>query len=414
MKDKIDQAPTPQNTPASAAGSYMPKSSNTANIPDTINEVNPELLKNLLSSNPLLLASIQNKLGTLIGNDSGYLQSLSPKIKNRVKSLKGLQFDIFKIEADFQIELFELEKKFNSKFNDIYDKREKIITGEYEPTQKEIDAGELEDDEDEDEDEEQEDEDDEEDTQKGIPFFWLTAMQSIPPVQEMINERDSEVLENLTNVSLKYLDVPGFKLIFKFKQNDYFQNKELVKTYYYQKELGYSGEFIYDHAEGTEIQWSDNNHNVTVDVELRKQRNKHTKQVRTIEKTTPTDSFFNFFNPPKMPDSNGDENDEDFEDIDEELEENLQLDYSIGELIKEKLIPRAIDWFTGDALQYEPEFAGEEDEGDFDDDEDDEDDDEEGDEDEEDEEEEETEGSGSDDDDEDNNDGKQKPECNQQ
>jgi nucleosome assembly protein 1-like 1 len=29
------------------------------------------------------------------------------------------------------------------------------------------------------------------------------------------------------------------------------------------------------------------------------------------------------------------------------------LDYNIGEDIKEKLIPRAIDWFTGAALEYE-------------------------------------------------------------
>lgn len=30
-----------------------------------------------------------------------------------------------------------------------------------------------------------------------------------------------------------------------------------------------------------------------------------------------------------------------------------ELDYQLGEDIKEKLIPRAIDWFTGEALQYE-------------------------------------------------------------
>lgn len=29
------------------------------------------------------------------------------------------------------------------------------------------------------------------------------------------------------------------------------------------------------------------------------------------------------------------------------------MDYNIGEDIKEKLIPRAIDWYTGAALEYE-------------------------------------------------------------
>ena len=31
----------------------------------------------------------------------------------------------------------------------------------------------------------------------------------------------------------------------------------------------------------------------------------------------------------------------------------MELDYQLGEDIKERLIPRAIDWFTGEALQFE-------------------------------------------------------------
>ena len=76
----------------------------------------------------------------------------------------------------------------------------------------------------------------------------------------------------------------------------------------------------------------------------------------------PTDSFFNFFSPPAPP---GDDEDE----ASSEIEERLELDYQLGEDIKEKLIPRAIDWFTGEALQYEqfddfeePEFEDEDDE----------------------------------------------------
>ena len=71
--------------------------------------------------------------------------------------------------------------------------------------------------------------------------------------------------------------------------------------------------------------------------------------------------------------------------MDEELEAKLELDYQLGEDVKEKLIPRAIDWFTGEALQFEQDledldeddFEDEDDEDDEDDsrDEDDEDDD---------------------------------------
>merc|ERR1712014_479452 len=103
--------------------------------------------------------------------------------------------------------------------------------------------------------------------------------------------------------------------------------KQLTKTYYYQEENGYGGDFIYDHAEGDKIEWKAGK-DLTVKVESKKQRNKDTK---------------------------------------------------------EKLIPRAIDWFTGEALQFEQgfddfdedEFEDEDDEDDEDEDERDEDEDEE-------------------------------------
>lgn len=65
-----------------------------------------------------------------------------------------------------------------------------------------------------------------------------------------------------------------------------------------------------------------------------------------MKKTVPKESFFNFFDPPKAPQSED-------EDVAEDVEERLELDYQLGEDVKEKLIPRAIDWFTGEALQFE-------------------------------------------------------------
>ena len=31
----------------------------------------------------------------------------------------------------------------------------------------------------------------------------------------------------------------------------------------------------------------------------------------------------------------------------------MEFDYQLGEEVKNKLIPRAIDWFSGDAVEYE-------------------------------------------------------------
>lgn len=66
----------------------------------------------------------------------------------------------------------------------------------------------------------------------------------------------------------------------------------------------------------------------------------------------PTESFFNFFAPPQPPKEEDEENDE-VDEVASDIEDRLELDYQLGEDIKEKLIPRAIDWFTGEALAFE-------------------------------------------------------------
>lgn len=83
-----------------------------------------------------------------------------------------------------------------------------------------------------------------------------------------------------------------------------------------------------------------------------------------MKKTVPTESFFNFFSPPKAPTDDDD-------DAASDIEERLELDYQLGEDIKEKLIPRGIDWFTGEALAFEELDDIEDEQFDEDDDEDD-------------------------------------------
>lgn len=388
----ISKAPTPQNTPSSVTNSYMKSKPPTVSTIEEINEDQKETLAN----NPVLLGMIEDKLGDLIGKQSGYIENLPKAVKNRVYGLKSLQRSQMKLEAEFQKELLELEKKFFDKYQPLYEKRMKIVNGELEPTAEEIEEGEQLEKEDQDEEDEQpedeeEEEEEEDNDEVGIPGFWLTALENLTTVQETITDRDLEVLQSLIDIRMKYLDTPGFQLIFEFKDNEFFNNKILTKTYHYQAELGYSGDFVYDHADGCEIEWKLKENNVTINIERRKQRNKTTKQIRTIEKLTSTESFFNFFDPPKPPKVNDDEDgehehdedeEEDEEEIDEELEGRLELDYQLGEEIKDRLIPRAIDWFTGDAVDfaYPDEFEGDEDEeftDEEDDDEDDEDDDEE-------------------------------------
>lgn len=338
----------------------------------------------IFAQNPKLVSMIQGKLGSLVGRSSGYIESLPAPVRRRVAGLKGVQKEHSKLEVELQEEVLQLEKKYFAKFTPLYEKRAKIVNGAAEPTEEEVKSGEQEEEGGEDEADKTESGDEDKSNEKiaGIPEFWLSAMKNQVSLAELITDRDETALKSLTDIRMEYLDRPGFRLIFEFAENEFFTNKITTKTYYYQEESGYGGDFIYDHADGDKIDWKAGK-DITVRVESKKQRNKSeyprqlpctltysvadTKQTRVVKKTVPTDSFFNFFDPPKAPGEGEDE-------VSSDVEERLELDYQLGEDIKEKLIPRAIDWFTGEALQFE-EIDEDLEEGDFEDEDDEEDDD---------------------------------------
>lgn len=219
---------------------------------------------------------IQGKLGSLVGRSSGYIESLPAPVRRRVAGLKGVQKEHSKLEAEFQEEVLQLEKKYFAKFTPLYQKRAKIVNGAAEPTEEEIKAGEPEDEEDEDDEVEKtetESEEKKDENVTGIPEFWLSAMKNQVSLAEMITDRDEAALKSLTDVRMEYLDRPGFRLIFEFAENEYFTNSTITKTYFYQEESGYGGDFIYDHAEGDKVDWKSGK-DLTVRVESKKQRNK--------------------------------------------------------------------------------------------------------------------------------------------
>lgn len=207
-----------------------------------------------------------------------------------------------------------MEKEFSQRYRPLYERRAQIIQGKEEPTKEEVVAGEAS--------HADEDEEDEEDAsaagekqsladvtapadgEKGIPEFWLTALKNHVALSELITERDEEALRSLIDVRMSYLpgSQAGFKLEFEFdsKSNAFFTNQILTKTYYYQDEVGFSGDLVYDHAEGDKIDWKEDK-DLTHKIETKKQRNKNTNQTRTVKRSVPVESFFNFFSPPKPP-----------------------------------------------------------------------------------------------------------------
>ncbi|KAL5039217.1 hypothetical protein BDEG_27303 [Batrachochytrium dendrobatidis JEL423] len=320
--------------------------------------------------NPSMLAALQGRLDTLVGAPSEYIQSLPGEVHRRLDALKNLQDEGNVFNVQFRKEVEELEKKYLKLAIPLYKKRTDIITGAVEPTDSEVERK---------PDEEEEEEErlpvSKENPVKGIPEFWLTALKNMRYISELITEDDEPALAKLVDIKLSYLSSPGFQLSFVFDNNDYFTNSVLTKAYYMMESEDPSvDEVMFDRAEGCEIDWKAGK-DLSVTIEVKKQRHKATNKTRTVKKAVPKETFFSFFSPPAPPT----EEDEDDEEKFDEYDERIQIDYEIGEMIKDKLIPKAVDWFTGKALEYEDhdeddyddEFDGEDDEDDEDEEDDD-------------------------------------------
>lgn len=331
-----------------------------------------------LLKDPAVLAALQGKLGSMVGQNSGYIASLPAPVKRRIKSLKKLQLEATNIEARFYEEVHELEVKYHSLYQPLYNKRATITKGDYEPTEEECDypsdsedeEAELSEDvkdkakiEDETKSEVKEIED-----AKGIPCFWLTILKNVEMLAEMVQEADEPALECLEDITTTLTEKSpmGFSLHFHFKENEYFTNSVLTKEYHMKCEPMKDDPFSFEGPEifkckGCTIDWKKGK-NLTVKQVKKKQKHKSKGNVRTITKQVKADSFFNFFDPPPVPEDPTAE-------VDEDTQAFLTADFEIGHYIRERIVPRAVLYFTGEALEEDSEFD-EEESGDEDDDED--------------------------------------------
>ncbi|KAI8746412.1 nucleosome assembly protein 1 1 isoform X6 [Biomphalaria glabrata] len=248
-----------------------------------------QAIANQLMKNPGVLAALQDKLCSIVGSPSGYIQSL-PK------------------------------------------ERKEILIAAREPTDEDCDwASEEEDDEDKDED------------------------AKLAPDSQQGELKDKVTLEGTKEAGgdseeKKARDPVGFTLEFYFEPNEYFTDTVLTKRYEMrydpdsQDPLSYEGPEIIK-CSGCTINWNKGK-NVTVKQIKKKQKHKGRGLTRTVTKQVQADSFFNFFNPPAVRDGSESE-------MDEETEALLGADFEIGHFIRERIIPRAVLFFTGEAIETE-------------------------------------------------------------
>ncbi|KAH9495951.1 Nucleosome assembly protein 1-like 4 [Bulinus truncatus] len=216
-----------------------------------------QAIANQLMKNPGVLAALQDKLCSIVGSPSGYIQSLPKEVKRRIKALKKLQNEIIHVEAEFYKEVNALELKYAPKYSELFEKRKEILIATREPTDDDCDWPS-------DEEEDKDDDaklapasqqgdlkdkasldgkktkeaggDSEEVKQefvKGIPSFWLTIFKNVDMLSEMVQEHDEPILAHLQDVKVVIHDKDpvGFTLGFYFEPNEYFTDTVLTKAF---------------------------------------------------------------------------------------------------------------------------------------------------------------------------------------
>lgn len=294
------------------------------------------------------------------------IESLPKVVQNRVKALKNLQLQTVKAEAEYYREVHLLDLKYQATYDEISKKRATIITGEYEPAGAEIEWV----------DKPKEEEDDEEkelngaveklkitdmdENTKGIPKFWMHTLRNAneEALMGLIEPHDEPVLEYLTDitVALSQPNNSSFTLSFQFAPNPFFSNTVLTKEYQLREDPEADSPLEYDGPEiisckGCQIDWKAGKDvtKQTVPVKKLKPKKGSKSPEKKLTKEVKVESFFNFFSPPEVPEGKDGE-------IPETDAATLAVDFDVGFAIKEKVIPRAVLYFTGEIFEDDDDF----------------------------------------------------------
>ena len=286
------------------------------------------------------------------GEEDGVFGDDSPAIIKRILKLKDQQDEMDLIDAEYRSERLIMETKYRALKAPFLVQRTQYVLGmcdvDGEPNgASESDDGPA-----------------EEDT---IPMFWLKAMMNHEVLSEAVQEHDFGALACLQDVTMVTNEnMDQYTLTFHFKENEWFENEVLVKTYK-GIDLITGEEEDEQGIEGTQVEWKEGK-NLLQEVKNVKQKSKSGKrkgEVRYVERTVARPSFFHYFSDPVPP---VDEEDEEAQEA--QVQFDYEQDFEIGESFRMNLLPNAINWFTGEAADDEDDEDYEESDEDDDEDED--------------------------------------------
>jgi len=288
--------------------------------------------------NPFLPV-VTDKLNEMIGQSSGFIDSLPPIVQYRIQYLRELNEESEALDRQMETEMRAIELKYQELNRPIFLKRRQVVAGEVEPELKPITtptpstssdstststststptpeepphkftSGRPENAE----------------NIKGIPEFWLTTLKNCALFDEAITPDDEEALKFLVDISAEMLaDEPNsFRLDFHFAANPYFSNDVLSKTYHMDADDNNdpSGPMC-ESIDATKVEW-------------KKGKDLVKKQVGEI---CEGGSFFMFFNPPNIPEE-GEEEEGDVA--------RVEMDFSMANTIRE-MVPNALETYLGE------------------------------------------------------------------
>jgi nucleosome assembly protein 1-like 1 len=250
------------------------------------------------------------------------LTSLTKQQTLCIRGAKKLEQQFTQIEIEFFKKVHQLEIEYQSRYSDLANKRQQILSGEipvgeadvadvpivYNLHDKALDqfTKELKDDA----------------SVKGVPHYWLSVLQNCPATSILIEEVDIPILKHLKNIDEELIADPmGLILRFHFEPNEFFENTVIEKKYVYKvatTDLYTFDGAEFDSCESTPIKW---------------------KEGKSPFASAVGSSFFSFF------DKSADD------------EEENEDDFELAQLLRENIIPHATLYFTGELHDDDVDFG---------------------------------------------------------
>uniref|UniRef100_A0A1I8H607 Nucleosome assembly protein 1-like 1 n=1 Tax=Macrostomum lignano TaxID=282301 RepID=A0A1I8H607_9PLAT len=328
-------------------------------IEDNSTAQDGENIVDALLNDPSVLAQYQKELpfDSKLQAMANYKQLPEP-VKRRVRALKKLQFRSLEIESEFYRELHDLEMRYADRFAEQLNRRQQIVLGSVEPTDEEADWPETT----ESEVElanllrEKSEQQLQQPAGPGVPGFWLTALKNVDLLSQMIRDQDEPILRHLTDIKVITFsgEQSGFVLEFHFSPNEYFSNSMLTKHYYLRMVPDPEHPWDYEGPEivrcsGCEILWKAG-------------KNAKMPRLKWCAKCRSTGAAGRSELSRRLSRLIRSSTSSIRQRRDEEIEDLLQSDFEIGHFLRERVIPRAVLYFTGEGLEDE-DYESEDDEG---------------------------------------------------